>query len=56
MRTVWAGTLARLTAAGRTLHAAASTTDPAAVALAHQQFAEAGEDLLQLGQAITPGG
>lgn len=56
VRTVWTSALARLSVAGRTLHAAASTIDPAAVALAHQQFAVAGNDLLQLGQAITPGG
>jgi hypothetical protein len=56
VRTVWSGTLARLTVAGRTLQAAASTIDPAAVALAHQQFAVAGNSLLQLGQAVTPDG
>jgi hypothetical protein len=56
VRTAWTGTLARLTVAGQTLHAAASTIDPAAVALAHQQFALAGDDLLQLGQAVAPGG
>jgi hypothetical protein len=55
VRTVWTGTLAQLTVAGRTLHAAASTIDPAAVALAHQQFALAGDDLLQLGATVTPG-
>jgi hypothetical protein len=54
VRTVWSNTLAQLTVAGRTLHAAASTIDPAAVALAQQQFAVAGNGLLQLGQAITP--
>jgi hypothetical protein len=56
VRTVWSGTLARLAIAGRTLHAAARTTDPAAVALAHQQFAVAGDDLLQLGQTVAPDG
>jgi hypothetical protein len=56
VRMVWTAALARLTVAGRTLQAAASTIDPAALALAHQQFAVAGEDLLHLGQAITPGG
>jgi hypothetical protein len=56
VRTVWTDTLARLTVASQTLHAAVSTIDPAAVALAHQQFALAGDNLLQLGQTVTPGG
>jgi hypothetical protein len=56
VRGFWSLAVSRLAAADRTLHAAAGSLDPAAVALAHQQFATAGDDLLRLGQAVSPVG
>jgi hypothetical protein len=54
--TVWNQTLATLADAGHTLRAAANSGDPAAVALAHQQFEPAGNGLLEVGQAVQAGG
>jgi len=53
MRTAWTTTLGRLWRAERTLGAAATSLDPATVALANQQFAVAGAGLLRIGQAIS---
>jgi hypothetical protein len=52
----WTAVLSRLWLAQRTLHAAASSLDPAAVALAHQQFTVAGDGLLSVGEQISADG
>jgi hypothetical protein len=52
---LWAGVLDRLTVGDHTLRAAVSGQDPAALALALQQLAAAGDALLQLGQAVPAG-
>jgi hypothetical protein len=54
IRTAWTATLSRLWRAERTLGAAATSLDPATVALAHQQFGVVGDGLLRIGQAISP--
>lgn len=54
MRTDWSAALSRLSRAERTLGAAAANLDPATVALAHQQFAVAGDVLLRIGRSIAP--
>jgi hypothetical protein len=46
----------RLLLADRTLHAAATNLDPAAVALAYQEFAAAGDGLLRMGETISSSG
>jgi hypothetical protein len=54
--TVWNQTLATLADASHTLRVAANSGDPAAVALAQQQFEPAGNGLLEVGQAVQSGG
>jgi hypothetical protein len=56
VRGYWSLVVSRLAGADRTLHVAASSLDPAAVAMAHQQFAATGDELLRLGQAVLPVG
>jgi hypothetical protein len=56
MRPAWRTAVSRVQVADRTLDAAATSLDPAAVALAHQQFGAAGDELLRMGQALSPGG
>ena len=56
MQTAWSAALGRLLLADRTLPAASVNLDPAAIALAHQQFAMAGDDLLGIGEGISAGG
>jgi hypothetical protein len=54
--TVWHQTLAELAGAGRTLRAATTSNDPAAIVVAHQQFELAGNGLLAVGQAVAAAG
>ena len=56
IRTTWTATLSQLTAAARTLGAAVTTLDPAAVAVTHQRVATAGAGLLQIGRSLAAGG
>jgi hypothetical protein len=49
---LWSMILAQFAAPQRTLAAAASTLSPATVALAHVQFAAAGNALVQLGEQL----
>jgi hypothetical protein len=49
---LWARILAQFAGPQRTLDAAASTLSPATVALAHEQFAVAGETVVQLGEQL----
>jgi hypothetical protein len=53
---LWGRVLAQFVTPQRTLAAAATTLSPATVALAHEQFAAAGDALVQLGQELRPAG
>jgi hypothetical protein len=55
VRPAWSAALSYLAQGDRTLRAASTNPDPAIVALAHQQFEIAGNSLVRIGQAITPG-
>jgi hypothetical protein len=56
IRPAWTQTLGHLSRSDRTLQVAAKSLDPATVALAHDQFAVAGDGLVRIGQAISPHG
>jgi hypothetical protein len=51
----WTAALSSLSLAQHTLHAAATSLDHATIAIAHQQFAVAGDNLLRVGQQISGG-